>query len=713
MNLLTGRAQRVMWSTLLALAAGCGSGDDYPTPSTTDGGLPERIPIGLPDAPSEHAGDGRGDGSGDGGDGDGGANPRACTGSQDGDGGVDGAPLPVCIEVKIDSPALDSAGAVPVVVGAVLFTPDISVTIDSTGAKEPENITEVLVSVRKMGSKMVVASAKLGETKVEQPDAGAMSGGKSEIAIHQFTETPVDLSKLESGTYELEAAVTTSPGGLMAKAKTTFKIDAGPVIRIDSPGENKYYRESSPLTVTITDALFGPITRVSMVLGQQTLNFTGPSGPDKSQYSGTIRFNEFNPPLEGDQLLIVTATNSKGTETVVRRKFVSDSRGPTISATVPDTGALIGRVITISAQVADPAGVLDSSVVAVIAHGDKMFEVKLAPPAAGSMGPAVYSALFDTARLPVNALFPSISFRASDVLGNESSVGYLVSLDNTPPLADLDPPTDFRLIRTINDVDECSWPFDPLGKDAVDDLETVNQLFDIRARIEDQGNSPLYGGTDFTPIAGIDDTRVQLLVLDDTSKALVVDTDNDGKCDAVNPLLTPTTTPMSDNDALLVNLNPISPNGESDFYLSSGVSGICLNGSAPKSPPVLCSTTDMSLALHYASNNQAAIYGVPPVANDKLQCVGRQFDSLGNHVKDGWICLAVAVADKLGNLQVSRPLRVCIDKDGQGNECGAGRPAPPNCTGTQTATKPAVVIDTNTPCAPWATFPATEFRRSR
>jgi hypothetical protein len=101
---------------------------------------------------------------------------------------------------------------------------------------------------------------------------------------------------------------------------------------------------------------------------------------------------------------------------------------------------LIGRVITISAQVEDPAGVLDSSVKAVIAHGDKMFEVKLEPPAAGSTGPVTYSALFDTARLPVNALFPSISFRASDLPGNQSSVGYLVSLDNTPPLADLDPP---------------------------------------------------------------------------------------------------------------------------------------------------------------------------------------------------------------------------------------------------------------------------------
>jgi hypothetical protein len=704
----------MMWSTLLAaVAAGCGGNENYPTPSTTDGGLPPRV---QPDSAVDHMGDARSDGAtgdggeagtGDGGDGDGG-----------GDGGGDGVARRVSVQVEIDSPTKPStpdggAAQYAVMVAANRFTPEIRVTIDSTGATDPDTITEVLVTVTKVGAKMAAASAKLGETKLEQVP-------ETDIAIHRFTDTPVDISKLESGVYDLEATASTI-GGVMAKAKTTFQIDAGPVIRIDSPGENKYYRESTTLNVTITDAFFGPIKSVTMLLGQQTLTFSGPSGPSNSQYSGTIQFNAFNPPLEGDQLLTVRATNQKGTEAVARRKFVSDNKGPTITETVPKTGALIGRVITISAQVDDPAGVLDSSVVAVIAHGDKMFEVKLEPPAAGSMGPVTYTALFDTARLPVNALFPSISFRASDIPGNQSSVGYLVSLDNTPPLADLDPPTKLKLIRTVNDVDECSWPFDPLGDDAVNDLETVNQLFDVRARIEDQGNSPLYGDTDFTPIGGIDDTRVQLLVLDDTTKALVVDTDGDGKCDAVNPLLTPTTTPMSDNDALLVNLLPIAPAGDANFYdpnQVNGVPGLCAAGSATKAPGPLCGTTPLTTALHYASTVQAATYGIPPVTNDKLQCVGRQFDALGNHVKDGWICLAVAVADTLGNLQVSRPIRVCVDKDGQGDECavdaqGVYKTPAPDCTGTETATKPDVVVDTTKPCTAWASYPATEYRKSR
>src|SRR5262249_26183917 len=161
-------------------------------------------------------------------------------------------------------------------------------------------------------------------------------------------------------------------------------------------------------------------------------------------------------------------------------------------------------------------------------------------------------------------------FRASDVLGNESSVGYLLSLDNTPPLADLDPPRQVRLRKMSNSEYFCSWAFDPLGTDAVNDLDrrsldftaTQNglpQLFDVRARVEDMGNSPLSGGADLIPISGIDQTRVQLLVLNDTSQPLVVDTNNDGVCDAINPLLTPTTKPMSSKDALLINMAPVPP----------------------------------------------------------------------------------------------------------------------------------------------------------
>jgi hypothetical protein len=671
------RRTQVVWA-LLVLAVGCTKADpdNFPTPVPgEDGGLAPRqvIDAALPGASGDAL-----------------------------DGGTADAPL-LKVSVEIVSPMAEQT-----VVAANRFTPSVNVTIDSAMATEPDTISEVMAIVTKVGAKMSAASAKLSETKLDQVPG-------SSVAIHRFTDTPVDLAMLESGLYELKVTVKTL-GNIMAEASVMFQIDAGPIIRIDSPGENKYYRNSVTIDVTITDPLFGPITKdkVSMLLGQRTLEFSGPSGAGMAQFTGTIDFGSFDPPLEGDQLLTIRATNTKGTETVARRKFVSDNKGPAITNTVPATGALIGRVITISAQVADPAGVLDSSVVAVVAHGDTMFEVKLEPAPAGSMAPpGTYLALFDTARLPVNALFPSVSFRASDLPGNQSSVGYLVSLDNTPPVADLDPPTEFHLVKRQDDVDRCSWPFDPVGDDAVNDGANASQLFDVRARIEDQGNQPLAGGTDFTPISGINDSQVHLLILDDTSKALVVDTNNDGVCDAVNPLLTPTTTPMSDNDALLVNLAPIMPSGGGNFTPRVPFAGSpCVSGTDNKPPEPLCLTTNLTAAIYYSGGNLPAIYTIPPVLNDKAQCVGRQFDALGNTVKDGWVCMAVAVSDKLGNMQVSRPLRVCVDKDGMNGECGASRPPMPDCTGTQTSAKPNVVVDSAKPCTPWRLFRSREYRRA-
>ena len=69
------------------------------------------------------------------------------------------------------------------------------------------------------------------------------------------------------------------------------------------------------------------------------------------------------------------------------------------------------------------------------------------------------------------------------------------------------------------------------------------------------------GGADVIPISLVDPARVELLVLGDASQPLVVDSDGDGVCDKINPLLVPTTTPMSSNDALLVNMVPIAPAG--------------------------------------------------------------------------------------------------------------------------------------------------------
>jgi hypothetical protein len=405
----------------------------------------------------------------------------------------------------------------------------------------------------------------------------------------------------------------------------------------------------------------------------------------------------------GDVLVTFRAYDENGTQTVVTRHFISDNTGPSITATVPASGAMVGSVITIKATVDDPARVDTSSVVAVVGNGNVNFEVRLALPAAGGN---VYSNFFDTTKLPTYALFPSISFRAQDVLGNESAVSYELSLDNTPPTIDLDPP----MIRRVNKEGICSWLFDPVGPDAVDDGDVVTQLFDVRVRAQDNGNTALTGEPDWVPIGGVDQGQVQLFILNNTSRPLVVDTSDppDGFCDEINPDLVPTTKPETDVDAQVVNMVVMAPVANADFSPQPGVA--CSNAAtaSPPDPGAFCGTTanaskaqfaagaptphcyTMTEVLNYSGGGLPSIYTIGPIVSDSLQCAGHQFDA-SNNLKDGWTCLAAVARDVLGNKQVSRPIRACVMATPSSKECPEFRPL------TAIVTSDPVEIQTSVP----------------
>ena len=138
------------------------------------------------------------------------------------------------------------------------------------------------------------------------------------------------------------------------------------------------------------------------------------------------------------------------------------------------------------------------------------------------------------------------------MVGNETVVGYDFAVDNIAPVADLDPPNlrDSQLDRVLR----CSHEFDPLGNNSFDgdmpnDRKMVPQVFDLRARIEDDGNRA--AGLKLTPISLVDPHETSVYILDDETQPLIVDTDGDGSCDAINPLLIPTTQPPTQNNQVL------------------------------------------------------------------------------------------------------------------------------------------------------------------
>lgn len=572
--------------------------------------------------------------------------------------GIDSPPAPT-VTVTILSPAAvggDDGGASdggasspPVVAKSDRFAPTVQVEVQSQGGDPTlDVVTLVKATITSASSKTPSGTITLNQTQYSVPEVGSK--------VYIYADTPFDLSGVAGDFYDLQVTATTA-GGAAGTATLRIYIDGGPVITFLQPADAAYVKGSVVVTAMVVDSR-SSITDVSISIGQYAIP-PAAVATGGAQYSTTIDFSSFNPPLDGAQMVTVTATNGNGDTSVATRKFTIDNVGPTISATKPADGVLIGKLISIEANVDDPAGVMDSSVIAVVANGDIHFEVNLAK---GTDG--IYRQLFDTTKLPSFAIYPSISFRAQDVLGNISSVGYLVSLDNTPPIMDLDPPAHLRVVRTDG---ICSWPFDPVGPDAVDDGSVVTQLFDIRARIEDRGNTPLTGGADFTPIAAVDPASVKILILEDTSQPLVVDTSDppDGFCDDINPDLVPSVSPQSSKDAQLIDMVAMPYNAGSPDYTHEP--GSACSGTDSTAPKPYCDSTysalkgqAMTYVLAYAVQlSLPSIWTIPPIVNDGIQCAGCQFDA-SNNLHDGWACVAVEASDKLGNKQVSRPIRICV-----------------------------------------------------
>ena len=599
---------------------------------------------------------------------------------------VEASALPPSITVTVDTTSLvpPADGGVPatlIVPASYGPKPVVTVTVVSnSGDIRADDVSSVMASLND-STGVPVTSVKLARSETD-------SFPETNTARFIFSDVPLDLSKVATGAYDLVVTATTV-GGDSASADVALWVDTGPAVVVKSPTEGGFYKGSAPVEVDATQVKYA-ITLVTMALGQGDAVSLMPTVP--GVYKGNIDFNSFSPPLEGEQLATFRAYDENGVETVVARHFVSDDTGPSISATVPELGAMIGGVIKISATVEDKepsggpgSGVDKSSVVAVVGNGDHTFEVALIQQPTGE-----YANLFDTTKLPSYAIFPTISFRARDVLGNESTVSYELSLDNTPPVIDLDPPN----VRLVREDGTCSWAFDPVGPDAVDDGDLVSQLFDVRVRAEDRGNTPLTGTADFVPIAGLDQGKVQLLLLSNTQRPLVVDTSDppDGLCDDINPDLVPTTKPQTDADAQVVNMLQLSPSSNADFSPEPGVS--CSGGDSPPKFDSFCATTgneskaqypsddsvdlvahcdSMTAVLSYSVDRLASIYTIGPIVGNGLECAGHQFDA-SNNLKDGWACLAVTASDKRGNKQVSRPIRICVVATKPSTACSEFKP---------------------------------------
>ena len=206
------------------------------------------------------------------------------------------------------------------------------------------------------------------------------------------------------------------------------------------------------------------------------------------------------------------------------------------------------------------------------------------------------------------------------------------------------------------------------------DGAVVPQVFDLRARIEDDGNSAATG-LKVLPVAGIDPERHRRLhPRRHANQVLIVDTDGDGYCDHINPLLVPTTQPPTQNNQVLkVRLAGVPGQGDADYRDDSNPA-LELPVSARRDcrPKPSAPATSRSSPSR-ADDNLPVIYSVEPIT--KARCMGAQFDTMANHITDGWACMAVQSTDNSGNTSVSPPLRVYINHTGTNarKQASAGR----------------------------------------
>lgn len=592
--------------------------------------------------------------------------------------------------------------------GSGMVTPTSAVTVKITSPSDQTVVSDstvvdlkATVDIENNGTDLVDTSS----VKVEVKSAAA--GSTATISTGQLVSTggdtfegTISLGNLPTGSYAVTVSAK-SLTGVTGHDAITLAVQGGPTLIVNAPAEGKAYNDSVSIQILVDQGANAPTA--TLAGNSVTLSSPNPSGP-YDVYTATVWFGPPPTPsgaqtfqqLTGRQLLDVKETNGTATSEVFRT-FIIDTTGPTITNTTPTAGEIVGGVVTISATITDDSGVLDSSVEAVIGdqQGNPIFTLQLPP-----QGSGVYSILFDALNLvrcgpPPSTLpcivYPTVSFRASDSVGNETSLSYEFSVDNIPPLADLDPPQ-MRQMQLASFGYECSALFDPLSVnrdvgDMPNDGCMVPQLFDLRARIEDQGNHA--SGLKVTPIAGIDPNNTSVYILTDNTQPLVVDTNGDGYCDTINPLLAPTIGPLTQAAQVLkIRLGGVPPSGSANFQGSPTdpglpITGTCVQGKDPAPPKVLCNFEEPTIAIGY-SDNLPAIWSVEPIDADR--CMGNQFDTRANNIPDGqWICMAVGTADLAGNHSVSRPMRVFVNYSDGGGFCAtppAGSPAPPTCTGT-------------------------------
>jgi hypothetical protein len=370
--------------------------------------------------------------------------------------------------------------------------------------------------------------------------------------------------------------------------------------------------------------------------------FTFPVSADGS-YAQAIDFNSFPPPVES-VTVAVSATNKRtGAVTSTKQLIVKvDGEGPVITFTSPERpgGAdpIVGGTVTMQMTITDAlAGVVKGNVVASI-------EGKEYPVKVGAND--TYSFTFQAGEFEDTQEL-NVQVSAYDEARNLSLGTFLMHVDTVPPWVSLNPGPVRECARVSM---TCSAAFDPLGTWSPEDGQVVAQAAVHRALVWERGID--IAGNNVVWIAGVREGSTYLYEQSDATVPLLIDTNRDALCDAVNA---PVAAPMGFSATRLTPaaIGGALPLGPIDVAPNPGVGWSALTG-APPEPK--CKESEMTYVIrHTMPGAPSVVYA----SNTAGVCTGQGYEG---SKAPGWTCIAAAARDSAGaqgNLGLSRPIRVC------------------------------------------------------
>ena len=511
-------------------------------------------------------------------------------------------------------------------------------------------------------SKVDASSIKLAlldaDEKVIEEKAGVPTGETDEYSA-EFS-----LTKVAAGVvgFRCQAEDASKRTGV---DKVLSLFDKGPTITFKDPVANSAHALAQPLDIEFTVEA-APLSDKdeNAEVGEVTLAIAGipidiaDASDEPGHYRLQVNLADaklFNPLPDGPTPVTVEATNKRTpapAKATLEESVSVDGAAPAIIINYPAQKAVVGGTVPLNFTITDKvAGVDPKSIVVSLNMKDQTYDPtdqRWSHPSAD-----VYVFEFDSRQVEGSKVQITVNISANDKVSNVSTgASSLLYLDNFPPVLDLDP-LNIRTQAVAPD-SKCSASFDPVGWEAKNDLDEVVRAGIFRALVLDETNFvkeiPIRHG------AGTNPGSVRLYLEGDPTKPLLIDNDKDGFCDDVAEI---------DSTNSLA-LKPIPRAGVPRFGKDDGLAptSAFLQCTTDNAAPVqnLCtnSVSDMWQVIEDNVNHAPVIYAASPTENS-LECTGVSWEFGSKVSQDGWVCFATRAVDNVGNVGISRPLRLCLD----------------------------------------------------